>query len=175
MINNSLTYQVSESRSIGLSCTYVVVTPPTTLAKNAAANLLAQQKRLMRLAGQQRRTLRKKKQFLEVYPDKGYFTVAVTCKIVGIKSRRTVYNWIRDDIDFKQAMEDVVDIQRDFVQDLLMLLIAKGDGPSVRYFLDRRHPDYMRGRLRLNYEKEKKKWNPSNGHPESRQSIDWST
>jgi hypothetical protein len=93
---------------------------------------------------QQARTLEKKKKFLEFYANEGRGMIAPTCKMVGIKSSKTVYNWIKNDPGFKDAMDEMVSIINDYVEDVLMhLIFIKKDGPSIRYFLNRRHPDYM--------------------------------
>lgn len=82
----------------------------------------------------------KKERFLEVYAQTaGIKTVA--CEKAGI-GRRTLYDWIEQDPEFKSKLYRVEESQLDMAEDRLLKLIQQDDGPSVRYFLDRRHPKY---------------------------------
>lgn len=106
MENNGLIYKAPESRTIGLSCKYVVkasVVQEKTLAEKAMASVFARQDRRINLAKQQVRTLSKKQKFLEAYSDQAYGIITLACKFAGIKSRKTVYNWIDSDPDFKKS------------------------------------------------------------------------
>jgi len=149
MENNGLIYKAPESRSVGLSCRYVVEVPAAeekTLAEKAMANVFARQDRVVNLAGQQARTLEKKIKFLEVFGDQACGMITVACKLAGIKSRKTIYNWKKDDPDFKRAMEDMDEVKYDFVHDLYTAHIARGNSSLIRHFLDHRHPAYKRKR-----------------------------
>ena len=111
--------------------------------------------RLMDLAKQQKRTLNKKANFLIAY-DRAFGIISAACKLTGIKSRKTVYNWIASDPEFKRAMDDTQAIQYDFANDMLMMNIARGDGASVRWFLSHKHPDYMLKRISRPPQKKKR-------------------
>ena len=52
------------------------------------------------------RTARLKRKFIERYPECG--TVLATAKAIGLKSRRTVYDWLESDPKFKSIYEDVL-------------------------------------------------------------------
>lgn len=82
----------------------------------------------------------RKERFLEVYAQTaGIKTVA--CEKAGI-GRTQLYEWINTDPEFKSKLFDVETSQLDMAEDRLLKLIQQDDGPSVRYFLDRRHPKY---------------------------------
>jgi len=67
---------------------------------------------MVNFAGQQARTLDKKQKFLEAYVDQAHGIITIACRIAGIKSRKTVYNWIKGDPDFKRAIEDMNEIRK---------------------------------------------------------------
>jgi hypothetical protein len=143
------TLSENKSRIIRRPCAYVITAPVVqekTPAEKAMTNVLARQDRMVNLGGQQARTLDKKQKFLEVYADQACGIITRACKLSGIKSRKTIYNWIESDPDFKKAMENMGSIKQDFVDDLLTAQMVRGDGPSIRYFLDKRHPAYKRRR-----------------------------
>jgi len=65
-----------------------------------------------------------KSQFIKLYPQ--YGTIGVTLKAIGIKSRRTFYNWCEADADFKRYyQEELLPNERDENISLLRD-IAKG-------------------------------------------------
>lgn len=103
--------------------------------------------RIYNLSEQQSRTLRKKKEFLISYQQSNG-KVVPACRSAHI-CPKTFYNWYHTDPDFKRATEDIPAYSQDFMEDLLMFLIfLKKDGPSIRYWLDHKHPGYKKPRRR---------------------------
>lgn len=79
------------------------------------------------------------KSFLEFYPK--VFHISATCKKIGI-GERTYYDWMEKDPEFASAFYLVSQARKTYVEDKLFKRIQEDDGPSIRYFLDRHHPDY---------------------------------
>lgn len=91
----------------------------------------------------ERNTAARKQKFLEFYSD-WTGTITGACEHVGI-SRETFYKWSREDRAFSDALVEVESTMNERVEDVLRhLIFIDHDGASVRYFLDRRHPTYMR-------------------------------
>lgn len=103
---------------------------------------LERKKKVEKLSEQQLRTLDKKHKFLVAYQSSGG-NVSKACRIAGIRSRRTLYNWFKDDPDFKEAVQSTIRIQRDYMEDVLMMKVAMNHGPSIRYFLRKLHPEFQ--------------------------------
>lgn len=85
---------------------------------------------------EKRGTLYYKQMFLFYY-ERSLGSILKSCKNSGI-ARSTFYNWMATDLDFKKAIQELEDRQIDFVENKLYELIVAGDGPSIRYYLDRR-------------------------------------
>jgi hypothetical protein len=131
-----------------------------TLAEKATASVLARQDRMLNLASQQARTLKKKLRFLDVFADQAHGMITVACHLAGIKSRKTFYNWMETDPDFKQAIENMDQVHYDFVHDLYMANIARGNTSLIRHYLDHRHPAYKRRKSHGDIE-----WLKKHGYP----------
>ena len=101
--------------------------------------------RQQRLEGQQLRTVESKKKFIEAF-DKTCGNVTISCKFAEVKSRKTYYNWLETDSDFKKALDLTLSMRKDYVEDLCMAKMQKGEGSMIRFFLSRRHPDYFKKR-----------------------------
>lgn len=84
-------------------------------------------------------TKRNKTAFLEFYPQ--VFHIAATCKKIEI-AESTYYEWMKNDPEFASAFFAVKQKRKAYVEDKLFKLIQEGDGPSVRYWLDRQHEEY---------------------------------
>lgn len=97
------------------------------------------------LEAQQIRTLNKKREFLLAY-EKTMGNISKACDCAGIKSRKTFYNWCATDPEFKEAVSLTGRMQHDLIQDLLHMRIIKGDLLAIKFFLSRKHPDYMQKR-----------------------------
>jgi len=142
-----------KTKPITLSCTYEIARPENL---NDGENkftpvidsMLEKQSRLLALGQQQARTLEKKSMFLYAY-QKSMGVISVACAHAGIKSRKTVYNWINSDPEFKKALDQTIEIRNDFVDDMMMMQIAKGKFGAVTWYLSHRHPDYIRKRTSI--------------------------
>lgn len=96
------------------------------------------------MASQQPRTLYKKIAFIQNL-EKANGIISIACKMTGIKSRKTIYNWMAADPNFLKIINEMNSIQNDEVFDVLVYqCLYKHDGPSVRYYLNKRHPDFMK-------------------------------
>ncbi len=146
-----LTYNVVLPPTITKSLTYCVSLVSTASGYNTSkpnpydefmSGMKDRQDRMCNLAHQQSRTLNKKLLFLEAYSNRACFIITAACNMAGIKSRKTIYNWMETDPEFKEAMGKVFSMQVGFVEDMLMALIVKGNSSCTRYFLDRMHPAY---------------------------------
>lgn len=94
---------------------------------------------------EQERTVLKKALFLK-YWEKSRGIVSVCCNKVGV-GRTTFYNWVKCDHKFREELHRVEKMKDEEIEDCLMYKIfVEKDGPSVRFYLSRRHPDYIRGR-----------------------------
>lgn len=72
----------------------------------------------------------------------GALTVTQMCRLARI-SRDTYYRWIDEDKAFKDAMSYLEFYRNMIAEDALWKKVLEGDGPSVRYYLSHRHPNYM--------------------------------
>ena len=68
--------------------------------------------------------------------------VTAACKEVGI-SRDRFYTYYNTDESFRQAIDDINDIQLDFVESQLLKNIAKGDRSSIMFYM--KHKGKKRG------------------------------
>ena len=90
---------------------------------------------------EQARTIIKKKLFLETFAKSGG-VVTVCCDKIGL-SREQYYEWKKSDLDFANALEEINSQKNEVAEDLLWAMVTiKKDAPSIRYYLDRRHPLY---------------------------------
>jgi len=84
------------------------------------------------------------KPFLEELRKHG--NVQLACNVSGI-SRNSVYEWRRDDPEFRQAWDEAVsegtDVMNDVAQSKLMAKIQEGYFPAITYQLGRCDPRYM--------------------------------
>lgn len=63
------------------------------------------------------------------------------CRAIGV-SRTAFYKWLNEDEAFAMAIADAEAELNDDVRDSLIQKIADGDTTAIRYYLDRRHPDF---------------------------------
>jgi len=90
---------------------------------------------------EQERTIIKKKLFLETFA-KSNGVITVCCDKIGM-SRERYYEWKNNDLDFANALEEINSQKNEVAEDLLWAMVTiKKDAPSIRYYLDRRHPLY---------------------------------
>lgn len=90
---------------------------------------------------EQARTTFKKNLFKEVFrKTKG--VIYISCKKAGITDW-TYHYWMRNDPQFKADIEKIEKEKNNVAADILWSLVTvKRDPTSVRYYLDRRHPDF---------------------------------
>lgn len=71
--------------------------------------------------------------------------VTQACKQVGI-SRRSYYRWKDEDLDFAEQANEAkqlgTGIYNDVAESQLLQLIKAGDFKGIKYWLERRHPDF---------------------------------
>lgn len=60
--------------------------------------------------------------------------VSSACEEVGI-SRRTHYNWLNDDEEYKRKIEEIDDYCIDFAESALFKKIKEGDNTAIIFFL----------------------------------------
>ena len=60
--------------------------------------------------------------------------VTAACKLAGI-SRSTFYEWMKSDIDFALAVEEIENIALDFAESKLHGAIAKGNIAAIIFYL----------------------------------------
>jgi hypothetical protein len=89
---------------------------------------------------EQERTKQKKAMFLE-YFSKSFGVISDVCEKIGI-SRWTYYEWKKNDPEFAEAVATHEIARNEEVEDVLFKLIRKGDGPSTRFYLERKNPSY---------------------------------
>lgn len=79
-----------------------------------------------------------KNQFLELYPKlRGNISViCIACKI----SRRTFYNWMKDDKEFRQEIEDIDidELKLDLAEHQLDNLIKNQHWGATKFFLEKK-------------------------------------
>lgn len=86
-------------------------------------------------------TRQAKERFVTMFESIGGSSVSLATQQAGI-SRDTFYRWLHEDKEFKEKIEYTKRHLNDLVEDILMLKILQGDGPSVRFYLSRKHPSY---------------------------------
>lgn len=89
---------------------------------------------------EQDRTTKKKADFLDVYA-KNMGTIGVACDKAEV-ARSQYYHWLKTDAQFRSAIAAIDEKRIDMVEDELFALIQKHDGPSIRFFLERKSPEY---------------------------------
>lgn len=85
-------------------------------------------------------TIARKKVFLKIW-ETTLGSVKATCEKTGI-GRTTYYDWMRDDKEFAKSVREY---DEKFLEDLDQtgkLQILKGDSSMIRFYLDRRHPNF---------------------------------
>ena len=113
---------------------------PGEVAKEASDATIATQKGEEQRE-EQERTRIKKKLALEIFGNiRG--VVTVVCKKVGI-APKTFYEWKKTDPEFAAAIRAVEAERCNDIEDLLLgKIFIEHDGTSIRYWLDRKHPNY---------------------------------
>lgn len=89
---------------------------------------------------EQERTKAAKKRFLEVFSIT-MGTITVACEKADV-ARSQYYEWMKTDIEFRTAVAEIERQRVDMTEDRLFKLIQQDDGPSIRFFLERKAADY---------------------------------
>jgi hypothetical protein len=97
---------------------------------------------VVRGRGERDSTQRAKKRFLAIFGQIGGISVSRASELARI-SRDTYYRWLREDESFRSKICSIRKNISVIVEDLLMEKVFQGDGSSIRFYLSRRHPDYM--------------------------------
>lgn len=84
-------------------------------------------------------TKKKKALFLEAFKQT-LGNVSNACKSVGI-DRGTYYLWIEKDKAFKKAIEEITEVQLDFVETALFKGIKEGNASLITFFLKTKGKD----------------------------------
>lgn len=64
----------------------------------------------------------------------GYGIITTACEAVGI-SRTLLYQWLDSDEDFKMKVDEVTEMQVDFVESKLLKNISEGDTTAIIFYL----------------------------------------
>lgn len=89
---------------------------------------------------EQERTKRAKELFLEAYAS-NMGSITASCASAMVE-RSTYYTWLKVDPIFRTDVYELDQSLLGHVEDALKEQISQKDGASIRYFLDRRHPEY---------------------------------
>jgi hypothetical protein len=60
--------------------------------------------------------------------------VSAACKEVNL-SRETYYKWLKEDPDFKKRVEEIEDLQGDFVEHQLFKKIKEGSEKAIMFYM----------------------------------------
>lgn len=75
----------------------------------------------------------KKEKVLEAL-ERSLGIITPACKEVGI-TRDTFYRWLREDEDFKNKVEEINELQGDFVENQLFKKIKEGSERSILFYM----------------------------------------
>jgi len=89
---------------------------------------------------EQERTTIKKDLFLD-YFEKLLCDDIMTCQKINI-DKRTLLRWRTDDAEFAKKYNDIKYREGEMVESKLRAAIIQGDKPSIRFYLNKRHPEY---------------------------------
>lgn len=95
----------------------------------------------------------KQKKFIEVLTQ-ARGLIAVSCKTMGI-STTTFYKWKKDNPDFAAAVQEVGEVQKDFVESKLLENINNGDTTAIIFYLKTKAKDRGYGAMVVKSEKDK--------------------
>jgi len=82
----------------------------------------------------------KKEKFVETY-SLLFGHISDTCRTVGI-ARKTYYNWIDNDEDFRSKILEAEYELNDDIREVLVKKAGEGDMTAVMFYLKNRHPDF---------------------------------
>ena len=110
--------------------------PKATAKQTASSRAKARAKTAATKAAQ---TKKNKADFLIAY-EASLGNISLAAKKVGIK-RGTYYLWCNTDPEFKEACEEAIETQKDFVESQLMKSIRDGDAGSIKFYLQTKGRD----------------------------------
>ncbi len=84
-------------------------------------------------------TTSKKEAFLKNF-EKYLGIISTSCKATGI-TRQTYYNWINTDNDFNKKVNDITELQKDFVESKLIENIKDNDTTAIIFYLKTKAKD----------------------------------
>ena len=87
----------------------------------------------------------KKDLFLEAYR-RSFGNVSAACRSVGIKSRTTVYKWMKKYPRFKKRMDEIDQSFVEFVESKLVQKINDGNLNAIKFYLVNRAADRWQDR-----------------------------
>jgi hypothetical protein len=85
------------------------------------------------MSANKKTTEARKSIFLEALK-KNLFIVTAACEATGIK-RQMYYDWIKNDPQFKLDVDNLEDMQIDFVETQLLKRIKEGSDSSIQFYL----------------------------------------
>jgi len=72
-----------------------------------------------------------------------------TCRASSI-SRQAYYEWLAQDPQFAQSIEDAKSELNDDLRNALIEKAASGELGAITYYLDKQHPDFKKQHVQLN-------------------------
>ena len=66
--------------------------------------------------------------------EKSLGVITMACKNVGI-ARKTHYEWYKEDMEYKEAVDDVINIALDFAESMLYKQIQEKDTTAIIFYL----------------------------------------
>lgn len=85
------------------------------------------------MSANKKTTAARKSMFLEALK-KSLFIITAACEATGIK-RTMYYDWIKNDPEFKRDVENLEEMQIDFVETQLLKRIKEGSDSSIQFYL----------------------------------------
>lgn len=61
--------------------------------------------------------------------------ITKSCEAIGIKSRSTIYNWMQEDREFKEAIQNIDEYVLDFAENSLFKQIQEGNTAATIFYL----------------------------------------
>lgn len=111
-----------------------------TQTEKTLVEIMAETEAEVSRAKEQERTTIRKRKFLEMF-DKTLGIIGAACQAAGI-TRTTYYDWKETDPAFKKAVDRIIFVQSEAVEDKLIQNIGKNNTSSIHFYLSRRHPLY---------------------------------
>lgn len=91
---------------------------------------------------QRETTKHSKERFLMALESMRGSSITLMTTSAGI-SRDTYYRWLKEDAEFRMKVRESWDRFNGFVEDSLKTNIRKNQSWAIKFYLSRKHPDYM--------------------------------